>query len=167
MSSLTFRVDCDHVCGLLTRRHDRWPMCGRPAKVKGGSAKFSGGSKAVMCPASSCGHMTRAQIGSANDILTDGRYRCTTGQPGFSRSSVRPITIFCYVLEPLKPACGSGGSRRLTPICLTARHHALAWPSSQSHAIARNLGQSRPDYPGHLVGQSHRREFARLALQQL
>ena len=43
---------------LSTRRSDRWPMCGRPAKVKGDSAKLVAVRKAFMCPASSCGNMT-------------------------------------------------------------------------------------------------------------
>src|SRR5277367_4797770 len=51
-------VDCDHVFGLSTRHHDRWPMCGRPGKVKGENSKIGDGSKAVMCPASLCGNMT-------------------------------------------------------------------------------------------------------------
>jgi hypothetical protein len=62
---------------------------------------------------------------------------------------------------------GYRAGNRLVPIGLAARHHALAWPSSQSQAIGWNLGQSRPRDPRHFVGQSNRNEFAGLVLQQL
>jgi hypothetical protein len=39
-----------------------------------------------------------------------------------------------------------------------ARHQPLAWPSSQSQAIARNLGQSRPGDARHFVHQRHRHQ---------
>ena len=88
-----------------------------------------------------------AQMGSASNIQTTARLVIAIGINGFCCSSVRPIIIFCLLLKPPTPACGSA-SDRLAPIRFPARHHG-------------------PDNPGHLVGQSHRRELARLALQQL
>ena len=88
-----------------------------------------------------------AQMGSASDLQTTGRHVIATGKSGVRRSSVRPIAISCFALKPSAAARGSSGDRR-TPIRFSTRHH-------------------RPDNPGHLVGQSHRRELARLAFQQL
>src|SRR5665213_1423200 len=65
---------------------------------------------------------------------------------GFCGSSDRPISIFS--LKPFTSANERSGGDRVPPICLTARHHG-------------------PEYAGHLVGQSHRHQLARLAAQQI
>jgi len=78
--------------------HDRWPMCGRSAKVKGDSAKLVAVRKRSCVRPLRAATWPRAQIGSANDILTDRRYLYTTGQPDFLVRRFDRSLSFAYVL---------------------------------------------------------------------
>ncbi len=80
--------------------------CQTARKGQGGSAKLVAVRKRSCVRPLRAATWPRAQIGSANDILTDGRYLYTTGQPGLSRSSVRPIY---YLL--LRPGTFETGAR--------------------------------------------------------
>ena len=52
------RVDCDHVSGLVDAAPCPLAHVWTARKGQGWISKISGGSKAVMCPASLCGNMT-------------------------------------------------------------------------------------------------------------
>jgi hypothetical protein len=112
-----------------------------------GICKADGGTKAVMRSAYVCGNMAAGPDGFREQHPNTATVLITLELGGFRCSSVRPIIISCYALKPSAPARGSGGYQR-TPIRFTTRHHG-------------------PDDPGHLVGQSDRRDLARPALQQL
>lgn len=73
--------------------------------------------------------------------------RCLCRALDVCHSSARPIAIFSY-RSCLLSTGSQSGSYRLSPVYLTTCHH-------------------RPDNPGDLVSQSHRRDFARPTLQQL
>ena len=127
-----------------------------PSGARGLLLNLANGATAVMCSAFDAARWPLAQMGSANETTTKLRPRPAIACIGFTRSSDRPIIISCSSSCTLALAIrlrGHGNSGRpygdglLASIRFPGRHHG-------------------PRDAGHLVGQSHRRDLARLALQQ-
>ena len=130
-------------------------MCGRPAGFKGVFAeKLAAGTSAIMCPALWCGIDDRGPDGFRERALnTSAASQCAVGCHGVSRSSVRPIAIFCY--RPFtqddervsQPPAVAGMPRRSSS--WPTRHGPSCWPAACPSG-----------------GGGDRRQLARAALQQ-
>jgi len=141
----------------LPHRH-AYPWVGPKARPRTGSGRHpcmdgplgsradcaerpAAGTSAIMCPALRCGIDDRGPDGFRERALnTSAASQCAVGCHGVSRSSVRPIAIFCY--RPFtqddervsQPPAVAGMPRRSSS--WPTRHGPSCWPARPPPACA-------------------------------
>src|SRR6266478_3937301 len=117
-----------------------------PLGARGETREFCFGAVAVVCPACLLRRVPLAQMGSAIHSQTEER---PCWPPPYTGSvDRRTDRSASFPSSPAPAADERSGGGRPGPVDVAARHHG-------------------PYDPGHLVGQSHRGELARLAAQQV